>query len=146
MEASPEDATLPSHTPPTSVDGHPIGTPYNGTTGVVPSGPPATPAGQLPVCPVTVQIHHMGQYSFKGTPDKFELCQAMPASLSERRASYLDVAVNSNGKLLCIRKDDSMALSVSVMLPDILHLPLAAEPPLYLNVLQAHTHSSKTVI
>ena len=112
-----------------------------GLTGAEPKGPTgavfSSPgANEIPGCSVDIQVDHMGQYSFKGTADKFELCQAFPASLSERKASYLDIAMNSNGKLICTHKEDSMALTVSVKLPDILQLPLAAEPPLYVNVME----------
>lgn len=91
----------------------------------------------IPTCPVEVQMHHMGLFSFKGIADKLELCQATPAQLAERMRSYLDVVANSNGKISCIRRVESVALSMTVMLPDILHLPLAAEPPLYINVTPA---------
>lgn len=105
----------------------------NGPTGAVSSCPGAN---EIPGCSVDIHVHHMGQYSFKGTADKFELCQAFPASLSERKASYLDIAANSNGKLICTHREDSMAVTVSVKLPDISQLPLAAEPPLYVNVME----------
>lgn len=156
-EISQKDVKLDLHASAATVYSNPLGADLSSTVrtldaaptgpaGAAPNGPvgaaPTSPSpSQLLTCPVEVHVHHMGQFSFKGTSDKFELCQACPASLSDRRTSYLDIVSNSNGKLVCGHKDDSMALSVSVMLPDILQLPLAAEPPLYINVTQAEAHT-----
>ncbi|DBA88295.1 TPA: hypothetical protein ACH3X1_016535 [Trebouxia sp. C0004] len=86
----------------------------------------------IPSTLVAVEVYHMGQYTYKGMSEKVQLCQVFPASLSERRQGYSDTAFH--GKAVCLKRDDSLALSVQVKLPEVLQLPLSAEPPLCINM------------
>lgn len=86
----------------------------------------------MPTVPVMVEAYHMGQFTFRGITDKVSLCQVFPASLSGRRGAYADLS--AHGKAAITKKDSSLALAARVMLPDVLHLPLSAEPPLCINM------------
>ena len=95
----------------------------------------ASPKGiatRIPTVPVQVEAYHMGLFTFRGISDKVSLCQVFPASLAGRRQAYNDVSVH--GKAAYARKDSSLALAARVLLPDVLHLPLSAEPPLCINM------------
>ena len=94
----------------------------------------------IPTTLVTVEAYHMGQYTYKGISEKVQLCQVFPASLSERRQAYSDTAFH--GKAACLKRDDSLAMSVQVKLPEVLQLPLSAEPPLCINMVLQSTQSS----
>lgn len=96
----------------------------------------------IPAFPVQVEAYHMGQYTFRGAPDKVSLCQVFPASLSGRRLADYDVDLHGM-KAVGPRKDSSMALSAKVMLLDILHLPLSAEPPLCVNMVVPEPSSDR---
>lgn len=76
----------------------------------------------------------MGQFSFKGISEPVDVCQILPASLTERRSRYLEQPVAASGKVVCLKKDDSFHFAAQVPLPSVFHLPLAAEPPLYINM------------
>ena len=93
----------------------------------------AAPPKEIPRTPVGVEVWHMGQHTFRGSQEKVMLCQVFPTSLSNRRHAFLDACIR--GKGVCSKKDDSLGLSAQVMLPEVLHLPLSAEPPLCLNVM-----------
>lgn len=103
------------------------------------AGPKRMPT-HIPTHPVGVDVYHMGQYTYRGVSDKVLLCQVFPASLSERKQEYTDSTLH--GKAVCSKKDDSLALAVRVMLPDVLHLPLSAEPPLCINMVVPSLASS----
>ncbi len=107
-------------------------------TDITSPGPKVVPS-QIPTTLVGVEVYHMGQYTYRGVSEKVQLCQVFPASLSERRQSYGDIAFH--GKAVCTKKDDSLALSLQVMLPDVLDLPLSAEPPLCINVVLPSSQS-----
>lgn len=94
----------------------------------------------IPTTLVAVEVYHMGQYTYKGMSEKVQLCQVFPASLSERRQAYSDTAFH--GKAACLKRDDSLALSVQVKLPEVLQLPLSAEPPLCINMVLQSSQSS----
>jgi len=94
----------------------------------------------IPTTLVAVEVYHMGQYTYKGISEKVQLCQVFPASLSERRQAYSDTAFH--GKAACLKRDDSLALSVHVKLPEVLQLPLSAEPPLCINMVLQSSQSS----
>jgi len=94
----------------------------------------------IPTTLVAVEVYHMGQYTYKGTSEKVQICQVFPASLSERRQAYSDTAFH--GKAACLKRDDSLALSVQVKLPEVLQLPLSAEPPLCINMVLQSSQSS----
>lgn len=80
-----------------------------------------------------IEVYRVGLFSYKGTREKYSLCQVYPASLAERRNICDDIgAAGSNAT--CLQKDDSLLLQTDVMLPDLTGLPLAAEPPLYINM------------
>ena len=102
----------------------------------------AAPPEEIPTTPVGVEVWHMGQHTFRGASEKIILCQGFPTSLSSRRHGYMDSCIR--GKGVCSKKDDSLGLSAQVLLPDVLHLPLSAEPPLCLNVMAARIPSSTT--
>ena len=87
------------------------------------------------------EVYHVGRFSFKGIQEATDVCQVLPASLSERRDSYKDVSANTNGKAVCIEQNDSFYFAAQLQLPNVLHLPLAAEPPLYINVVRAEFQS-----
>ena len=97
---------------------------------------------KIPAVPVQVEAYHMGQYTFRGAPDKVSLCQVFPASLSGRRLTDCDVELRGM-KAVGPRKDSSLALSAKVMLLDILHLPLSAEPPLCINMVVPEPSSNR---
>ncbi|KAA6429091.1 MAG: hypothetical protein FRX49_01201 [Trebouxia sp. A1-2] len=97
--------------------------------------------GTLPSLPVKVEVYHMGQYSYKGINVPTDVCQILPASLSERRARQQESPVITNGKVTCLKKDDSFHFTAQVPLPSIFHLPLAAEPPLYINIVRSEFQS-----
>lgn len=90
-------------------------------------------------------MYHAGQYSYKGISEPTDVCQILPASLSERRNRHSEPPVSSNGKVVCLKKDDSFHFTAQVQLPSVFHLPLAAEPPLYINVVQAEFQSFSTI-
>lgn len=94
----------------------------------------------IPSTLVAVEVYRMGQYTYRGISEKVQLCQVFPASLSERRQAYSDIALH--GKAACLKRDSSLALSVQVKLPDVLQLPLSAEPPLCINMVLQSTQSS----
>lgn len=98
-------------------------------------------ATTIPTVPVHVEAYHMGQFTFRGIPDKVSLCQVFPAGLSGRRQAYNDVSVH--GKAANAKKDSSLALAAKVLLPDVLHLPLSAEPPLCINMVMPGLAGSK---
>ena len=97
---------------------------------------------RIPAVQVQVEAYHMGQYTFRGAPDKVSLCQVFPASLSGRRVADCDVDLHGM-KSVGPRKDSSVALSAKVMLLDILHLPLSAEPPLCINMVMPEPSSNR---
>lgn len=98
--------------------------------------------GTLPSLPVKVEVYHMGQYSYKGINEPTDVCQILPASLSERRTRQQEApAVITNGKVTCLKKDDSFHFTAQVPLPSVFHLPLAAEPPLYINIVRSEFQS-----
>ena len=96
------------------------------------SSPKGIPS-KIPAVPVQVEAYHMGQYTFRGAPDKVSLYQVFPASLSGRRLADCDVDLHGM-KAVGPKKDSSLAVSSNVMLLDILHLPLSAEPPLCIDM------------
>ena len=83
----------------------------------------------------------MGQYSYKGIDQPVDVCQILPSSLTERRNRYADEPVKAGGKVVCLKKDDKFHFSAQVPLPSVFHLPLAAEPPLYINMVRADFQS-----
>ena len=98
--------------------------------------------GTLPSLPVKVEVYHMGQYSYKGINEPTDVCQILPASLSERRTRQQEApAFITNGKVTCLKKDDSFHFTAQVPLPSVFHLPLAAEPPLYINIVRSEFQS-----
>ena len=97
---------------------------------------------KIPTVPVQVEAYHMGQYTFRGISEKVSLCQVFPATLSGRRRTDCDADLHG-GKAVSPRKDSSLALSAKVMLLDILHLPLSAEPPLCINMVMPESSSNK---
>lgn len=98
--------------------------------------------GTLPSLPVKVEVYHMGQYSFKGINEPTDVCQILPASLSERRTRQQEAPlIITNGKVTCLNKDDSFHFTAQVPLPSVFHLPLAAEPPLYINIVRSEFQS-----
>ena len=99
-----------------------------------------TVSTDIPTTLVAVEVYHLGQYTYKGMSEKVQLCQVFPASLSERRQAFSDTAFH--GKAACLKRDDSLALSVQVQLPEVLQLPLSAEPPLCINMVLRSSHSS----
>ena len=105
-----------------------------------PKGVPA----KMPMAPVHVEAYLMGNCSVRGIPEKVTLCQVFPASLSGRRQAYCDVSVH--GKAANSSKGSSLALAAKVMLPDILHLPLSAEPPLCINMVVPHLLDSPQTV
>ena len=105
------------------------------------SSPKGIPT-KIPAVPVQVEAYHMGQYTFRGAPDKVSLCQVYPASLSGRRLADCDMELHGM-KAVGPRKDNCLALSAKVMLLDILHLPLSAEPPLCINMLVPESLGNK---
>ncbi len=94
----------------------------------------------IPTTLVAVEVYRMGLFTYKGISEKVQLCQVFPASLSERRQAYSDTAFH--GKAACSKRDDSLALSVQVKLPEVLQLPLSAEPPLCINMVLQPSQSS----
>lgn len=98
-------------------------------------------AGSLPSLHVKADVYHLGQYSYKGISDPVDVCQILPASLSERRSRYMDKPDAANGKVVCLKRDDRFHFAAQVPLPNVFHLPLAAEPPLYINMVHANLHS-----
>ena len=98
-------------------------------------------AGSLPSLHVKADVYHLGQYSYKGISEAVDVCQILPASLSERRSRYMDKPDAANGKVVCLKKDDRFHFAAQVPLPNVFHLPLAAEPPLYINMVHADLHS-----
>lgn len=96
------------------------------------SSPKGIPT-KIPAVPVQVEAYHMGQYTLRGAPDKVSLCQVFPASLSGRRLADCDFDLHGM-KAVGPKKESCLALSAKVMLLDILHLPLSAEPPLCINM------------
>jgi len=93
-----------------------------------------------PTTLVAVEVYRMGLFTYKGISEKVQLCQIFPTSLSERRQAYSDTAFH--GKAVCSKRDDSLALSVQVKLPEVLQLPLSAEPPLCINMVLQSSQSS----
>ncbi len=75
------------------------------------------------------------QVSSRILQDKQGVCQVFPARLSERRSTYSAPNTHGNSKVFTMSPDSQLVLSAEVMLPNVVHLPLAAEPPLYINVL-----------
>ena len=103
-------------------------------------------SGTLPSLPVKVEVYHMGQYSYKGISEPTDVCQILPASLSERRTRHHEAPpVITNGKVTCVKKDDSFHFTAQVPLPSVFHLPLAAEPPLYINIVRSEFQSFSAV-
>ena len=96
---------------------------------------------KLPVTSMKAEVYHVGQFSFKGIQEATDVCQVLPASLSERRDTYKDVSANTNGKAVCLEQNDSFYFAAQLQLPNVFHLPLAAEPPLYINVVRAEFQS-----
>ena len=94
----------------------------------------------IPTTLVAVEVYRIGLFTYKGISEKVQLCQIFPASLSERRQAYSDTAFH--GKAVCSKRDDSLALSVQVKLPEVLQLPLSAEPPLCINMVLQPAQSS----
>ena len=95
----------------------------------------------LPSLPVKVEVYNVGLYSYKGITAPTNVCQILPASLSERRIKQIDTAAAPNSKVVCLRKDDSFHFTAQVPLPSVFHLPLAAEPPLYINIVHSDFQS-----
>ena len=83
----------------------------------------------------------MGQYSYKGISEPVDVCQILPAGLSERRNRFVDEPNTASGKVVCLKRDDRFHFAAQVPLPSVLHLPLAAEPPLYINMVHGDLHS-----
>lgn len=98
-------------------------------------------AGSLPSLHVKADVYHMGQYSYKGISQPVDVCQILPASLSERRARYVDEPDTANSKVVCLNRDDRFHFAAQVPLPNVFHLSLAAEPPLYINMVHGDLHS-----
>jgi len=95
-------------------------------------------SGTLPSLPVKVEVYHMGQYSYEGINEPTDVCQILPASLSERRTRHHEAPpVISNGKVMCLKKYDNFCFTAQVPLPRDFHLPLAAEPPLYIDIVRS---------
>ena len=92
------------------------------------------PGARVPCTPVGVEVYRAGLYSYKGTREKYDLCQVYPASLSERRNTYDDIGSMPGSNATCLHRDNSLLLCRDVLLPDVADLPLAAEPPLYINM------------
>ena len=92
------------------------------------------PSTEVPCAAVGIEVYRAGLFSYKGSRDKYSLCQAYPATLSERRNIYDDIANTSGSSAACLHRDDSLLLQTELMLPDLSGLPLAAEPPLYINM------------
>lgn len=97
---------------------------------------------RIPSVPVQVEAYHMGQYTFRGAPEKVSLCQVFPASLAGRRQADCDVDLHGR-KAVGPRKDGLLALSAKVMLLDVLRLPLSAEPPLCINMVMPESTGGK---
>lgn len=91
----------------------------------------------LPSLHVKADVYHMGQFRYKGITEPVDVCQILPASLTERRTRYLEQPVAPGGKVMCLKKDDSFHFAAQVPLPNVFHLTLAAEPPLYINMVHA---------
>ena len=83
----------------------------------------------------------MGQYSFKGISDPVDVCQVLPSTLTERRSKYIEEAAKASGKVVCLKHDDRFYFAAQVPLPSVFHLPLAAEPPLYINMVRPNFQS-----
>lgn len=98
-------------------------------------------AGSLPSIHVKADVYHLGQYSYKGISEPVDVCQILPASLTERRSRYTDKPDAANGKVFCLKRDDRFHFAAQVPLPNVFHLPLAAEPPMYINMVHADLHS-----
>ena len=98
-------------------------------------------AGTLPSLHVKADVYHLGQYSYKGISEAVDVCQILPASLSERRGRYMDKPDAADGKVVCLTRDDRFHFAAQVPLLNVFHLPLAAEPPLYINMVHADLHS-----
>ena len=101
---------------------------------------PATPSS-LPSLQIKADIYHMGQFSYKGISQPVDVCQILPSSLTERRSRYSSEPVKAGGKVVCLKKDDRFHFSAQVPLPSVFHLPLAAEPPLYINMVRTDFQS-----
>ena len=107
---------------------------------------------------------HMSCLNFEGAPylsvdihsSNTNACDGLPAQRSQNRNihafiwHYASIEMSRTLKqlmlhletkvqrLLCmLKKDDSFHFTAQVPLPSIFHLPLAAEPPLYINVVHS---------
>lgn len=103
-------------------------------TAVIPDGEDVESSPQILCTAVSIEVYRAGIFSYKGTRDKYSICQVYPAVLSERRNIYDDICSTSSSNATCVHRDDSLLLQTDLMLPDLSGLPLAAEPPLYINM------------
>jgi hypothetical protein len=85
----------------------------------------------IPCSPVGVEVYLTDQATSKASQDRHKVCQVLSARLSERRSRY---GISSH-KALSMAQNATLVLAADVMLPTVVHLPVAAEPPLYINVL-----------
>ncbi len=89
----------------------------------------------LPCLPVGVEVYLTDQVTRQATSqasqDRHKVCQVFPARLSERRSRH----GVSGHRGLSMAQNATLVLAKDVMLPTVVHLPLAAEPPLHINVL-----------
>ncbi len=85
----------------------------------------------IPCLPIGVEVYLTDQATSKASQDRHKVCQVFPARLSERRSRH---GISSH-KGLSMAQNTTLVLAKDVMLPTVVHLPLAAEPPLYIDVL-----------
>ena len=86
----------------------------------------------IPCLPIGVEVHLTDQVATsQASQNRHKVCQVFPARPSERRSRH---GVSSH-KWLSMAQNATLVLAKDVMLPTVVHLPLAAEPPLYINVL-----------
>ena len=85
----------------------------------------------IPCLPVGVEVYLTDQATSKASQDRHKVCQVFLARLSERRSKY---GVPSH-KPLSMAQNATSILANDVVLPTVVHLPLAAHPPLYVHVL-----------
>ncbi len=86
----------------------------------------------IPCLPIGVEVCLTDQEATsQAFQDRHKVCQVFPARLSERRSRH--GVFGHNG--LSMAQNAALVLAKDMMLPTLVHLPLAAEPPLYINVL-----------
>ena len=86
---------------------------------------------RIPFLPAGVEVYLTDQAPSKASQDRHKVCPVFLARLSERRSKY---RVPSH-KPLSMAQNATSVLANEVVLPTVVHLPLAAEPPLYVHVL-----------